>query len=156
MECMHILIIVCAKYLIIVPPIVFLVYAWIAAKPVRQNLLLLASISLPLAYTASKIADWAYYNPRPFVVEGVAPLVAHVADNGFPSNHMLLAATLAMLVFVYNRPLGSVLWAVAATVGLARVLAFVHHGVDIVGSVGIAVVVVWGVYLSIRKTPWYH
>ena len=153
---MDLLVIFCATYLIVVPPVVLLVYVALASVEIKRKLTLLAAISLPIAYGVSKIADALYYNARPFVVDGVAPLVAHAAENGFPSNHMLLAAMVAALVCVYNRPLGCVLGAIALCIGTARVLAGVHHTLDIVGSVVIAAAVVIGVYVSIRRAPWYY
>lgn len=153
---MDFLIIFCAKYLIIVPPAAVVVYFALAPNRVRRKLAILAGVSLPVAYGVSKLADAVYYNARPFVVEGIAPLVAHTADNGFPSNHMLLAATLAALVFVYNKPWGIFLWIVALCIGAARVLAHVHHTVDIVASVAIACAVVAGVYVILRSVTWYR
>ncbi len=153
---MELLIIFCAKYLIVVPPIAIVVYFAITSIEIKRKLALLAVISLPIAYGVSKIADALYYNARPFVVDGVAPLVAHAAVNGFPSNHMLLAAMVAALVCIYNRPLGFVLGAIALCIGTARVLAGVHHTLDIIGSMVIAAAVVIGVYVSIRTVTWYR
>lgn len=153
---MDLLIIFCATYLIIVPPVVAVVYVVVAPRQTLRKLVILAGVSLPVAYGVSKIADALYYNARPFIVEGIAPLVAHAADNGFPSNHMLLAATLAALVFVYNKPWGIFLWIVALCIGAARVLADVHHTVDIAASVAIACGVVAGVYAILRSVTWYR
>ena len=41
--------------------------------------------------------------PRPFVVQHVAPLFPRDADNGFPSDHTLLATFFAVCVFFYSR-----------------------------------------------------
>lgn len=151
---MDAVVIFCAKYLIILPPVSLVVYV-LLAQNVRRKLVLLAGLALPVAYGLGKFADFLYYNARPFVDQGTAPLVAHVADNGFPSNHMLLAATVASIIFVYNRSLGVGLWVVALLIGLARVMADVHHLLDIGASGAIAVVAVGGVYMSIRTAAWY-
>lgn len=153
---MDLLIIACAKYLIVVPPIILVGYGVLARRHIQRKLVILGGISLPLAYGLSKLADALYYNARPFVVENSTPLIAHVADNGFPSNHMLLAAMMAALLFVYNRKLGIVVGVVAVCIGAARVLADVHHTLDIVASGLIAVGVVTGVYVSIRSTKLYQ
>src|SRR5919202_4656794 len=39
-----------------------------------------------------------YNDPRPFVVGHFQPLISHPADNGFPSDHALLAAALVAVV----------------------------------------------------------
>lgn len=82
-------------------------------------------------------------DPRPFVVDpSVRPLFAHPADNGFPSDHTALAATVALLVMLYRRKLGAVLLAASVIAGAARVAAHVHHAQDIIGALLIALVAV--------------
>lgn len=44
-----------------------------------------ALIALPLSYVLGKFSSSLYYTNRPFIEFDVPPLVAHVADNGFPS-----------------------------------------------------------------------
>lgn len=61
---------------------------------------------------------------------------------------------IASVVFVYSRKLGVVLGILALTVGLARVAAYVHHPIDILGGILIAVVSVSGAfYLLSRPKP---
>src|SRR5437588_12536207 len=61
-------------------------------------------VMLAIAYIAAQIGGALYQDPRPFAVDHFRPLIAHAADNGFPSDHGLLAA------------------AILAAVGLARLL----------------------------------
>jgi undecaprenyl-diphosphatase len=98
------LIIFCAKYLIFVIAIGGFVY--MAQSPRRKHIALFSAVTLPIAYIVAKMVGWFWYDPRPFVESGVAPLVAHAADNGFPSDHTLLAMTIAAIVFVYDKRLG--------------------------------------------------
>ncbi len=74
------------------------------------------------------------------MVEHVQPLITHAADNGFPSDHTLLTMTIASILFLYNKRLGIVLAILAVIVGYSRVLAKVHHPVDIFGSIVIAII----------------
>ena len=150
------LIIFGAKYLVWIVAVLFLAYFFFARRRTKRKLFLLSLISLPLAYIVGWVAGHFYYNPRPFVESGIAPLVAHAANNGFPSDHMLFAATLASLVFVFNRRLGLALWVLAILVGISRVMSGVHHSIDIVAGGIIAVVVVSVVYLCIRHARWYR
>jgi undecaprenyl-diphosphatase len=103
----------------------------------------LSVISLPLAYIFSKITSIIYFDPRPFVVGHFTPLITHAPDNGFPSDHMLLASAIASIIFAYNKKLGVVAWVIAFVVGASRVLAGVHHWIDILGSAVIAVGTMW-------------
>ncbi|MDE1925315.1 MAG: phosphatase PAP2 family protein [Patescibacteria group bacterium] len=139
---LNLLIIFCAKYLIALPVIALFSYFLMAPRRIKYRLFWLAFISLPLAYALARLAGHLYYDARPFVVGNFVPLVAHVADNGFPSDHMLFASALAMLGLYFNRSLGVFLWIVAILIGLSRVGAGVHHFIDIAASAVIATVAV--------------
>lgn len=104
-------------------------------------LLLLASV---VALVIDKTLNQIVFSPRPFMIEDIIPLFPHVADNGFPSEHVLFAMVIASVVFVYNRKLGVVLGILAIIVGLARVAAGVHHPIDVLGGIAIAIVSVLG------------
>lgn len=98
-----------------------------------------ALIALPVAFVLGRFASLVISSPRPFVVENIQPLIAHIPNNGFPSEHTLLVATISALVYTESKVVGVILGVLAISVGIARVLANVHHSVDVVGSVGIAV-----------------
>ncbi|MBW4029757.1 MAG: phosphatase PAP2 family protein [Acidobacteria bacterium] len=87
-----------------------------------------------LALALARIGGHLYYNPRPFVTDHVKPLFAHAADNGFPSDHALLASFLGFTLLRYSRNLGGILLVNAVLIGAARVAAHVHHPLDILGS----------------------
>lgn len=131
-------IVFCAKYLVAVPVMVLLAFLFSRAKRRRHRMFWLTIVSLPLAYLIARVAGHLFYNARPFVANNFTPLIAHAADNGFPSDHMLIAATIATVVLYFNRRWGTALWIVAILIGAARVLAGVHHTLDIVGSAVIA------------------
>ena len=102
-----------------------------------------AIVALVIAVVLIQLAAGAHADPRPFVLNpSIRPLFAHPPDNGFPSDHTTLAATVALLVMTYRKWLGAVLLAASVPVGVARVAAHVHHGQDIVAGVLIAVVAV--------------
>ncbi len=116
--------------------IFFIVQPW----QIKKRLVISGAVIGALAYLFSRIASYLYYNPRPFVSEHVTPLLSHVADNGFPSDHTLLASVLAAIVYGYNKKLGIVLWGMALLIGITRVMAGVHHAIDIIASVGIVLI----------------
>jgi len=140
------LIIFGAQYLIFV--LIFLAGIYFARQSRKQQkeMLAFAIMTLPVIYIMAKFGSWLYFDPRPFVVESFVPLIAHASDNGFPSDHTLLSSAVAMIIFFYNKKLGVMLLALTLLVGFARVLAGVHHTVDILGSVGFAIVFSWLVH----------
>jgi undecaprenyl-diphosphatase len=106
----------------------------------------------------AKIGSHLYYDPRPFVSDHVTPYFGHSTDNGFPSDHTLLAAFLAFFTLGYSRRIGWILAGLTILIGGARVIAGVHHTVDVVGSCVIAGIAVGIAYvvrakLSDRRRP---
>lgn len=104
----------------------------------RKSALGLLVLSSVIAFAIDKILNQVISSPRPFVIEGIAPLFPHSVDNGFPSEHVVLAIVLAGVVFVYNKKLGIILAIFGLIVGSARVIANVHHPIDIIGGAIIA------------------
>ena len=110
--------------------------------PRRQKLELLVAgmVGGVVCYLLIKIGGALFYDTRPFVTQGVAPLFPHAADNGFPSDHTAITMFLGLCVMVVSRPWGLALVAISLVAGVARVLAHVHSPIDIVGAVAIAAV----------------
>ena len=127
-----------ANYLYIIIVLVAIVAVVFANQTARKSILKLALLTLPLAFIIANILGRLFYNPRPFVVEHIKPLIPHAANNGFPSDHTLLVISIASILFVYNKRLGVFLFILGLIVGFARIYAKVHHPIDILGSIGIA------------------
>lgn len=117
------------------------------------KLFVLSGFALTLSFVLGKVASGVIENPRPFVVSDITPLVQHIADNGFPSEHTLLVATIACLIYLYHRGAGLLLMALSLLVGIGRVLAEVHHVLDVAGSFVIAAV---SVYAAKTVTDYYY
>jgi membrane-associated phospholipid phosphatase len=91
-------------------------------------------IALVLSYGLAKLGAALYSDPRPFTQDHVKPLIAHAADNGFPSDHALLAAALVAILVVAGTRWAVVAAAIAILVDCARVGAGIHHVVDVLVS----------------------
>lgn len=131
---MHEIVILVAKYFILIP---IIGAAWVlitAPNNQRLRLLVLLILGGILSELFAMIGSHFYYDPRPFVANHVTPYFTHAPDNGFPSDHTLLAAYLAYWTIAYRKRLGLMLLAVSLLIGMARVLAGVHHLYDIIGS----------------------
>ncbi len=123
--------IILASYLILIPMLVSGIFALRLPRAQWMRFILIVLIAALLALGLAQIASLIYFSPRPFVRLHTSPLIPHGIDNGFPSDHMLLAAFVASVVFIKNKKLGLVLWIVAMLIGLGRVLALVHSPIDI-------------------------
>ncbi|MBX4198719.1 undecaprenyl-diphosphatase [Candidatus Parcubacteria bacterium] len=144
---MNTIAIFCAKYLFIASALIVGIYWLRADRKIKKSLAIFGIITLPLAYMVAKIASHFYYDPRPFVVSGIAPLIQHAADNGFPSDHTLLVAALAAVMTYFDRKWAIWLWIITLAVASARVYVGVHHTLDVSASILISLLSAAVVYL---------
>lgn len=129
-----------AKYFYLISFVITGIFFLYLSKSDKKKMFLLGALSGILSIIISRISSLFIYNPRPFVINHLTPLIPHVPDNGFPSDHTLLSMWVAVVVFSFNKKLGILLMLISITVGVARVLALVHHPIDIIGSIVIVIV----------------
>lgn len=140
---MHAEITFIAKYFIVLSVFgAFVVWLKLEIRQKKQ-FIVLAIVGGILTLLLAKIGSHLFYNPRPFVVGHFVPYFAHGNDNGFPSDHTLLAAMLAFVSWRYSKKAGIGLLIIAIIIGLSRVVAGVHHVIDIIGSIVFAFIGVW-------------
>lgn len=131
-----------AKDLIYISLIIFGFYFLFASKYKEKRIVLVSSLSATLSFISVFILNHLYYNPRPFAVNHVQPLIAHLPDNGFPSDHAILSALIASIAFVFNKKLGIMLWIFAILISLSRVYLQLHHNIDVLASFIVAIMMV--------------
>lgn len=126
-----------AKYLIYFFPLM-LIYQVIYHRE-RRALVIVTILSLFVAFALDLLIQHFFPTNRPFVDGDVVNLIPHIADNAFPSDHMLFASTIA-LAFIWGRvyKLGFFLLLLAFIVGIARIYVGVHYPLDISGAFIIA------------------
>ena len=139
-----------AKYLFIVIAGIAFVYFLKQPRVEQKRLVLFAALTLPLVYVVSKIGALLYYEPRPFVSGHFQPLIPHEPDNEFPSDHVLLCASIAAVVYPSSKRLSLALWVLTLLVGVSRVFTGLHHPVDVIGSALMAIVVATLVYRAVK------
>ena len=135
-----------AQYLLILPVLILGAYFFTRPRDEQKRMALFAIPAGILAYALGLLGGHLYFDPRPFVVGHFIPLLPHAPDNGFPSDHTLLAASLASVGMFWNRKLGLVLWIIAIIVAAARIYVGLHHLVDVLGSM---------VFALIATSLWY-
>jgi len=81
-----------------------------------------------------KLAGWLHYQTRPFETLHRQPLIDHVADNSFPSDHLAAIGLAVAYLWIRSKPLALAGTAVAAVVGATRVHALLHWPGDIIAG----------------------
>ena len=140
-----------AKYLFILPLVIFVIYVFKIPRFLQKRVLVLSAISSVLTFLAVFLLGILYYNPRPFMVLGFDPLVFHIPDNGFPSEHAVYTALIASIVYSFNPKAGTFLFFVSIIISLSRVYAGVYHIVDIIAGILLAIVMTYLAQIIIEK-----
>ncbi|MCR4279215.1 MAG: phosphatase PAP2 family protein [Candidatus Zambryskibacteria bacterium] len=134
-----------AQYLWILSPFLALWYFLKLSKEKRKEFLICACVILPIAFLLGLLAKQLWLNPSPI----------NPGENGFPSDHTLLIATLAALIMLFNKKLSVWLWIIAAIVASSRVYVGEHHLIDVIGSIVIALISA-GIAYAIIRHIWNH
>lgn len=150
------MVILIAEYLILISVLLAVGFWLYTSKPNKKHLAFMVIAGAVLALVLAKLGSSLYYNPRPFEVGHFVPYFTHAADNGFPSDHTLLASFLGFVMLRFSRRLGWLLLALALAIGASRVIAGVHHTVDIIGAfvcaaVGVGLAGLLDAYLTKRR-----
>jgi undecaprenyl-diphosphatase len=100
-----------------------------------------------------KVASALYFHHRPFVVFHAGPLVAHAADNSFPSDHLAACGLAFGYLWTRNRLLAVVVAISAIIIGFARVIALLHWPLDVISGflIGLATIVLIQIIIRIAQ-----
>jgi len=128
----------CASWGLAVP--VLLVLVAIVRDVHRREAIVEAALGGLATVVLVKLSGLIYAHQRPFAVHHVLPLVAHAADNGFPSDHSAAAGLAVAYLWPRSRLSAYIALAFGLLVGAARVAAQLHWPIDIVagGAFGLA------------------
>ncbi len=139
--------------------IVLLAAAWLVVALRRRCTLTLATAArimalAELALLLAKVSTHVISDPRPYLVDHVAPLTPLSRDNGFPSDHTLLAAVLAASLWWIDRRLIVAFAVGAVLVMLGRLGVGAHHTLDVLGSVAITLMAAFIVHALPLPARW--
>lgn len=133
----------------IVLAVVLLAYLlWRRSFADLLRVVVVALITLVLAYVFAKIGAHVYSDPRPFTQDHVKPLISHAPDNGFPSDHALLGAAIVAIVLLLSWQWALLFAVIVFLIDWARVGAGIHHVLDVAAS-SVFVALAFGIALLV-------
>lgn len=102
------------------------------------------TISL-IALGLAQIVRSAVYVPRPFVAQGIEPLIPMSPESSFPSGHAAFTFTFAFSFWQKRRfrMIAGLFFVAAVVVSILRVAGLVHSPTDIIGGCLLAVFLVF-------------
>lgn len=116
-------------------------WLWREDRAGKVRLAASALLGLGLTLVLIVVAARLHTDARPFVQNPhLHPLIAHSADNGFPSDHSAAAGLIATVVALRDRLIGAVFGVAAVVVAATRVAAHVHHLQDVVAGLALGAV----------------
>jgi len=132
-------------FLIILSFFAFLLF-W--RKQRLSKIFFLGSGTFILSYILLLLIQFIYFRPRPFVVLKIDPMIEISSLNpSFPSFHALVSFVFALIVYGFNKKIGSLFIFFAVLISLARILVGVHWFSDVLFG---AIISILSFYL-IRK-----
>ena len=129
-----------ARYFFLIPVALGIIYFLKHNWEIRRKMIILSAVSLFLTIVGIFILNYSYYDPRPFIITHFDPIVSHIPDNGFPSDHTALTFLIALIIYLFNRKLGLFLFLISILVSISRVYVGLHHLVDIFAGILLAIV----------------
>lgn len=132
------LVVFLANGLIALLAALFAALAWVHRASLTRALAVRIVVSGALALLLALLTGHVIHDPRPFIVDHYAPLAHASLDNGFPSDHTLVAALLTGWAAWFARRWVPVFALGVLAVLLGRLAIGAHHTLDVVGSVLIA------------------
>ncbi|HEX6799059.1 MAG TPA: phosphatase PAP2 family protein [Ktedonobacterales bacterium] len=137
------LVVFCAQYLVFVMALAWLGAAFMARRQLTLDTLVRIVALVVVAYVVAKVLNHVVVDTRPYLIKAdhETALTGVSSDNGFPSDHALLAAAITTSLWWINRRL---IWPFAVLtvfVMLGRLGIGAHHTLDVVGSVVIVIIV---------------
>lgn len=124
-------------YLMFILAIIFT----IKGKIGERKAFILFLISFPILVLIIKIIHLFYFLPRPFIENGITPLIDYKkVDASFPSRHTSVAFIMALSYFYYKSKWAPILLLFAIWIGISRIYVGVHYPFDILGGIIVSIV----------------
>lgn len=103
---------------------------------------LLRFVLVPLAaLVLVTVLRHVFHAPRPYDQMDFQPLLSHKPGDSFPSRHTASSVIIAIAFWYLSPPLGITASALAAVVGVSRVVAGLHYPKDVLAGASISIVI---------------
>ena len=132
-----------------------LVWGWLRSGASGRKQLVVVGLTIFVALAVNMLISAFWYHPRPFEIGAGNQLLAHAADNSFPSDHATVMFAVAFGLIAARAPAlwSSLVMLLALGVAWSRVYLGVHWPLDMAGSFGVALGAAWLARISLRSKP---
>ncbi len=102
-------------------------------------------------YGVVELIRFFSHRNRPFIEDNVSSLVEHASTSSFPSGHAAFFFALSTVVFLYNKKVGCLFFAISFLIGFSRIASGIHWPLDILIGSLIGVLVGWFSFFVFKK-----
>jgi len=131
-----------------------LLAAWFRQKGGPNRAAFRAAASGLLGLALAPLLGLLHYQPLPATLGLGRPLVVHVANNSFPSEHTSLSFAVAVSLLLSRNKLWPAALALAALVGFARIFVGVHFPADVVAGAALGALAGLLIRVCGRQVDW--
>lgn len=128
------------------PFVVAILFAaiWFFVSETKKMILLEAFWTAVLGLIANQAIGLFYFHPRPFMMGLCTPLIPHVPETSFPSDHVTILFSAACYVLAARRwvSFGLPLLVLSCLTAWGRIYCGVHFPLDMAGSLVVALLAV--------------
>lgn len=119
-----------------------LIVLWVIDGKIKKETVIHAVFAAVLAWTIAELIKTVFPTLRPFQANGLIPLTLTIpGDGAFPSGHTAMAFALSITILKHDRKVGILYLIMAGLVGIARIMAYVHYPIDIIGGAVIGTII---------------
>ncbi len=119
-----------------------LVVLWFIDGKIRKEQVIHAIAAGAIAWLIAFAIKLLFPTLRPFMINGgEVDVLVRPTDSAFPSEHTVLAFSLAVTIFLHDKKVGFWYLLGALAVGISRIFANVHYPIDILGGAFIGTLV---------------
>ncbi|ACZ42101.1 phosphoesterase PA-phosphatase related protein [Thermobaculum terrenum ATCC BAA-798] len=126
------------EYFVPVSLSLVLLFMWFGAKELENLRWKLGAINAAIGVGIANIivatSNIFYFRDRPFMHLDVNLLFYRPTDSSFPSNAAAVAMALAIGISLHDKRLAPLVLPLAASIGIARVMAGVHYPSDVLAG----------------------
>ncbi|MDO8610624.1 MAG: phosphatase PAP2 family protein [bacterium] len=101
----------------------------------EKKAFLIILIGLLIAKISIQIIHLIFLEPRPYITFNLVPLIKHIPDAAFPSQHTTLVSVVAFAYFFCKSKFTLLFVLTGLWVGFARIYVGVHYPLDILGGI---------------------
>lgn len=113
----------------------------------EKKALLIAILAIIMGEVLLFLIHLFFIEPRPFVTFNLTPLIGHIPDASFPSEHTTIMSVIAFSYLLYKSKFSWLFLIAMLWVGFSRIYVGIHYPLDILGGIVLGFISVYLIWI---------